>query len=415
MRGQDRPAPQRVRRTSVRLIATSLAYLALFSASASVSAWAGGDETGSIEETGVVSTAETTTEQGTVPSEPSQSLEDPAARVRRLVRAQRSRPRPVAARPAPTPAPPLRANQRLRAKQRPVTAAGSQQPTAQPAPPRAAPLLKPRRSRATTPLDPEAHQLGGAATIWLHRQLPDPTPPAQRLALDFAVQLRREAGSAGVSWALVLAVLRGQGHMGPVPASSRELRALSRRLAALGANAGPSDAVRALTGSTSFADQAVALSHYNRAVGLYSLVTGLERAKPRLARLVLEDPRIDIYAGGRGDLSSGLVDVRVIVLIRYLTDVFGQTSVSSLHSGHRLYARPGVVSAHVYGLAVDIAALGNTSIEGHQQPGGLTEHAVESILLLPAELQPQQVISLLGLGGPSFPLSDHADHIHVGY
>jgi hypothetical protein len=40
---------------------------------------------------------------------------------------------------------------------------------------------------------------------------------------------------------------------------------------------------------------------------------------------------------------------------------------------------------------------------------------VESILLLPSELQPQQVISLLGLGGPSFPLSDHADHIHVGY
>jgi len=130
---------------------------------------------------------------------------------------------------------------------------------------------------------------------------------------------------------------------------------------------------------------------------------------------VLEDPRIDIYAGGRGDLSSGLIDVRVIVLIRYLTDVFGQTSVSSLHSGHRLYARPGVVSAHIYGLAVDIAAVGNTPIEGHQQPGGITELAVESILLLPAELQPQQVISLLGLGGPSFPLADHANHIHVGY
>jgi hypothetical protein len=32
-----------------------------------------------------------------------------------------------------------------------------------------------------------------------------------------------------------------------------------------------------------------------------------------------------------------------------------------------------------------------------------------------AELQPQQVISLLGLGGPSFPLADHDDHLHVGY
>jgi len=25
------------------------------------------------------------------------------------------------------------------------------------------------------------------------------------------------------------------------------------------------------------------------------------------------------------------------------------------------------------------------------------------------------VISLMGLGGPSFPLANHYDHIHVGY
>ena len=226
---------------------------------------------------------------------------------------------------------------------------------------------------------------------------------------------RQEAKSAEVSWSLVLAVLRAQGHTGHVPATPAELRLLSRRLAVFGAGASPTEAVRALSGSASFAEKAVALANYNRAVGLYSLVTGLKEAKPRLERLVLDDPRVDIYAGGRDDISKGLIDVRVIVLIRYLTASFGQASVSSLHAGHRLYARPGIVSAHVYGLAVDVSALGETSIAGHQDPGGITERAVQSILLLPAELQPQQVISLLGLGGPSFPLSDHADHIHVGY
>jgi len=40
---------------------------------------------------------------------------------------------------------------------------------------------------------------------------------------------------------------------------------------------------------------------------------------------------------------------------------------------------------------------------------------VRSILLLPVELQPRQVISLIGMGGPSFPLADHYDHIHVGF
>jgi hypothetical protein len=73
------------------------------------------------------------------------------------------------------------------------------------------------------------------------------------------------------------------------------------------------------------------------------------------------------------------------------------------------------VSAHIYGEAVDISALGGVSIYGNQQPGGLTERAVRNVLLLPVELRPKQVISLLGLGGPSFALANHYDHIHVGY
>jgi hypothetical protein len=62
-----------------------------------------------------------------------------------------------------------------------------------------------------------------------------------------------------------------------------------------------------------------------------------------------------------------------------------------------------------------MAGLANRPIHGNQEPGGLTDKAVRTILRLPAELQPQQVISLLGLGGPSFPLGDHGDHTHVGY
>ena len=102
-------------------------------------------------------------------------------------------------------------------------------------------------------------------------------------------------------------------------------------------------------------------------------------------------------------------------LLSYLSERHGTITVSSLFSGHRKYARPGVISAHTFGHAVDIAAVSGTSIAGHQAPGGITEAAVRSVLLLPSELQPQQVISLLGLGGPSFPLRDHGDHIHVGF
>jgi hypothetical protein len=45
----------------------------------------------------------------------------------------------------------------------------------------------------------------------------------------------------------------------------------------------------------------------------------------------------------------------------------------------------------------------------------LTERALWNILLLPEELRPRELISLFELGGPSFALEDHADHIHVGY
>ena len=134
-----------------------------------------------------------------------------------------------------------------------------------------------------------------------------------------------------------------------------------------------------------------------------------------MTRRLLTDPRVLLYPGGWDDLEAGRVDVRVVATIAYLADTFGSIDVSCLISGHRLYARPGVVSAHVYGQAVDVAALGGVPILGHQEPGGVTEQAVRSLLLLPGAMEPKQVISLLGLGGPSFPLADHYNHIHVGF
>ena len=255
----------------------------------------------------------------------------------------------------------------------------------------------------------------GYGVVWLHRTLPDPTPPAKRLDPRFANLLVRTSRAEHVDWALVLGVLRASGHRGRWPASARSVDHLASRLSSLKANADEWRAVLALVGRTSFADRVIALTRYNRAAGLRALVRGLEAEKAHLEQRVLSDSRLSIYAGGRDDVANHRINVRVLVLVLYLAEAHGQVTVSSLDSGHRLYARPGVISAHKYGLAVDIAALGGESILGHQQAGGLTERAVRNILLLPVEVRPKQVISLLGLGGPSFPLANHYDHIHVGY
>ena len=76
---------------------------------------------------------------------------------------------------------------------------------------------------------------------------------------------------------------------------------------------------------------------------------------------------------------------------------------------------PRVVSAHVSGHAVDVSAVAGIPIAGNQQPGGITEQTVRRLLALPDWLRPKQVISLLALGGPSFALPDHWNHIHIGY
>jgi hypothetical protein len=279
----------------------------------------------------------------------------------------------------------------------------------------APPLIRPVASRKHSgALELDGHPIG-ATTVWLHRLLPDPTPPARRLTAEFAEQLAVSSRSERVDWALVLGVLRARGENGAVPATRAELDALAQQLAQAGAREHPSTAVLAIAGDTGTADSALALASLYRALGRAALVRGLEWAKPSLGERVLHDKRVTIYAGGRADIEAGRVDVRVLALIAYLTEEFGSIDVSCLLSGHRLFARPGVVSAHIYGLAVDVAALGGTTILGHQEPGGITERAVRSILLLPPELRPRQVISLIGLGGPSFPLADHDDHIHVGY
>jgi hypothetical protein len=264
--------------------------------------------------------------------------------------------------------------------------------------------------------EPEADEPNVAATVWLYRDLPDPTPPSRRLKPAFAHQLARVSKRNHVDWALTLAVLRARGDRGAVPASGAQLRTLTTRLARQGAKRDAWGSVLSLEGRTSFADRTIALKNLYRAVGLKALVKGFDWDKPRLEKQILNDKRITIYPGGRSDVENHRVNVRVLAMIAYLAEAHGQVTVSCLISGHRLYARPGVISAHIYGLAADISELGGVPIVGHQQPdGSITERGVRNILLLPAEMQPRQVISLLGLGGPSFPLANHYDHIHVGY
>src|SRR5439155_424822 len=145
-----------------------------------------------------------------------------------------------------------------------------------------------------------APELEGAssAVVWLNRPLPDPTPPALRLKVRFAKHLRGVARADRVDWALMLGVLRAEGHNGAAPANLAGLRGIAAQLSS--------------------------------------------------------------QAGSR------------------MTSPW----------------------AEMFSFSRDAS---------------FADRAGRHVLLLAHELMPRLVISLLGLGGPSFPLANHYDHIHIGY
>jgi hypothetical protein len=137
--------------------------------------------------------------------------------------------------------------------------------------------------------------------------------------------------------------------------------------------------------------------------------------KPLLEKRVLSDERIEIYEGGREDIRSGQIDRRVLATLAYLAESGLRPTVTCLKAGHGFYTSSGNVSEHSSGNAVDIGAVNGIPILGHQEPGGITEQTVRRLMQLQGTMAPHQIISLLSLGGSTFSMADHNDHIHVGF
>ena len=138
-------------------------------------------------------------------------------------------------------------------------------------------------------------------------------------------------------------------------------------------------------------------------------------SKEVLAQRVLADPRIEIYSCGRTDIESGQIDRRILAVLEYLAERGYRLTLTSLKCGHSFYTTSGNVSAHSSGNAVDIAQVNGLPILGNQGRGSITEAVVRDLLLLQGTMRPAQIITLMELGGPTFAMGDHDDHIHVGY
>jgi murein DD-endopeptidase MepM/ murein hydrolase activator NlpD len=138
-------------------------------------------------------------------------------------------------------------------------------------------------------------------------------------------------------------------------------------------------------------------------------------SKEVLSQRILADPRIEIYSCGRTDIESGQIDRRILAALEYLAERGYRLTITSLKCGHSFYTTSGNVSAHSSGNAVDIAQVNGLPILGNQGQGSVTEAVLRDLLLLQGTMRPAQLISLMELGGPTFAMGDHDDHIHLGY
>jgi hypothetical protein len=107
----------------------------------------------------------------------------------------------------------------------------------------------------------------------------------------------------------------------------------------------------------------------------------------------------------------------VLIVVRFLASSGLHPTVTSLDCGHSLLTRGGNVSAHSSGNAVDIAAINGIPILGNQGPGSVTDATIRELLTLRGATSPAQIISLMTAPGAdnTLAMSDHADHIHVGF
>jgi len=140
-------------------------------------------------------------------------------------------------------------------------------------------------------------------------------------------------------------------------------------------------------------------------------------SKESLERRVLADPDIQIYECGRRDIRSGQINRRVLATLAYLSSAGLKVAVSALKCGHTYYSTAGTVSEHSSGNGVDIAAINGVAIYGHQGAGSVTDVTIRRLLNLQGTVKPHQIISLMKYQNTdnTLVLSDHADHIHVGF
>jgi hypothetical protein len=118
-------------------------------------------------------------------------------------------------------------------------------------------------------------------------------------------------------------------------------------------------------------------------------------SKGQLERTVLSDPGIAVDACGRHQIASGRVDRRVLAILAFLSRSGLKPGVGEMRCGHGGPPWPGASA----GDTVEISAINGVAISGHQGAGTITDLTIRTLLTLPAEFVPHEIMSLMRYPG----------------
>jgi membrane-bound lytic murein transglycosylase B len=150
--------------------------------------------------------------------------------------------------------------------------------------------------------------------------------------------------------------------------------------------------------------------------GAKSASTGqvLLMSQQQLEARILADPHVRIYACGRRDIRSGLVDRRILAALEFLSASGLDPSVSGLVCGA---PHNGTDAVDRTGESVDVTSINGIPMRGHQAAGSITDVTIRRLLTLQGAMAPDEIVSLRSYAGQAntLALPDHADRIQISY
>jgi Transglycosylase SLT domain/Peptidase family M23 len=140
-------------------------------------------------------------------------------------------------------------------------------------------------------------------------------------------------------------------------------------------------------------------------------------SKEQLETRVLEDPNVKVYPCGRRDVQSGAIDRRILADIEFLSASGLKPDVSGLKCGNTPTGSGGIDPAGATGASMDISAINNIPIEGHQGAGSITDITIRRLLTLQGEMAPDEIVSTMSYNNQptAIKMTDHANRIQIAY